>query len=131
MNYTVLAYNPSYSTRCGDYYHSDFEYETFTDPDKAIAFAARYYLKKMNDSEDYELTFLFNGLHKWHIDDEDEAYANLPDIEDAAFSMASAKNAELKAAKEKEQADALARQQERKRNEDLKLLAQLKQQYGE
>jgi hypothetical protein len=129
MNYTIIAYKPSYSTRCGDFYGSDFEMKTSQDIEDAKHYASNYYHEKMVGEDSWEVTILYDGIERREYDY--ELQDDIPDIENDAYSMALEKHKAYKERKEKELQDSMEREKERKKQADLALLEKLKKQYGQ
>jgi hypothetical protein len=131
MNYTLIAHKSSGSTSCRgcimDQWDSDFELYYSSNATDVINTAVPYILINMKDEElgHYEVTILYNGFPIDYQDDD------TIDLYKAACNIARQQADDYKAAKERKRIDAEQAEKDRKKENDLKLLAKLKEQYGE
>lgn len=127
MNYTILAYQESYTTRCDGYSPSDFEFETFNNPEEAIQYTANLIFLNFKQSYSYSITVLYNGYEMYQLEDADDQI----DIEAEARKIADVTYKEHKEKKEIERLAQIQVDNNRRLAADLAQLAELQKKYGQ
>jgi hypothetical protein len=110
--YFIIAYKGSYSTRCGDYYHSELDYKVTPDRKEAIYFIASTMNTSYND-----------GSFDFHVFVDDNEYS-----EESHAVMREAE-AEHKLYVEELKASQLERQRQIKEAEEAAAKAKRKEKY--
>lgn len=131
MNYTIVAYRPDGSNSCRgcvtDSWSSDFELRHTTDRREVVKDMAEFLYRNIDsDTDDWEITLLFNGVPC----DEYHKHRRLYNMfYKRAMPLAKAKQAEYLSKKAEEESKAVERRLEWQKEQDLKTLNRLKAQY--
>jgi hypothetical protein len=138
MNYTLVAYTSSGSTSCRgcimDSWGSDFSMDFYNTKESVIEKLSEYYFSNyISEYGETELTILYDGLDYWKY--EGDEYNEKSDLDQyirlEAERLSSKKVEKHKEAKEESKRLEIIKKNEYNEKQELELLRELKQKYGE